>query len=399
MMMTVCGTVINAQNVDPSSVDVENLSDSQIMQIIEEMEKRGLSENEAISLAKMRGMSNSQISLLQSRIKEVKLSGGLNKYKVANSSVGENAGMITELSEKAVIDSTMVDEKIFGFSFFNNTNLTFEPSVNIPVSDSYILGAGDEILIDIWGASQQSYQLVINSSGDVNIPLVGPISLSGRTLKVAKGILNSKLSTIYSDLNKQNPRTFASIRTGQIKSIQINVLGEVFAPGTYTISGASSLFNVLYLSGGPNKQGSFRDIRLIRNGKQVASLDVYDFLINGNSLVNVPLMDNDVVMVPTYKHRVRVEGEFKRNGIFEVIDGETVADLIEYAGSFTENAYQSDMKLYRNNGKEKSFKEITEENTSSVKLKNGDRLSVGEIIDRYENLVTIEGAVFQPGRL
>ena len=175
------------------------------------------------------------------------------------------------------------------------------------------------------------------------------------------------------------------------------MLGEVFAPGTYTVPGTATLFNVLYLSGGPNKQGSFRDIRLIRNGEIIANLDVYDFIVNGNSLVNAPLMDNDVVLIPPYLNRIRVDGEFKRTGIFETKEGETVKDVLSYAGGFTENAYRSAVKLYRNNGKERTFKEVVSKDMSDVYMASGDRLSVGKILNRYNNIVSITGAVFNPG--
>ncbi len=396
-ILVIITPIVRAQNADASKVDVSTLSDDQVMKIISEMEKRGLSENEAINMARLKGMSNSQISLLQKKIREVKQSGGLSNYQQENSLDGENAASVSVLSEKSVLDSTMIDEKIFGFTFFNNTNLSFEPSVNIPVSDEYVIGAGDEINIDIWGNSQQSYQLVVNTNGDINIPLVGPVNLSGLTLKSAERKIKNKLSSIYSDLSSANPRTFASISLGQIKAIRVNVLGEVFAPGTYTISGTATLFNVLYLSGGPNKQGSFRDVRLIRNGKVVSNLDVYDYIINGNSLVNVPLMDNDVIMIPPYLNRVRVEGEFKRTGIFESKTDETVEDMVRYAGGFTENAYRSSVKLYRNNGKGRTFKELTPEMMSDITLNSGDRLFVDEILNRYDNIVSINGAVFNPG--
>ncbi len=384
-----------AQDIDASKVDVSALSDAQVQKIITEMKKRGLSENEALNLARMRGMTNSQISLLQKRIAEVKLTGGLSTGK--NSTQDSLLIKNSVLSTKAKIDSAMMDSKIFGFSFFNSENLSFEPSVNVPVSDNYILGTGDEIIIDVWGASQQTYQLEVSTNGDINIPLIGPIYLKGITLKSAKARIKNKLASIYSDLSKQNAKTFASISLGEIKAIRINVLGEVFAPGTYTVPGTATLFNVLYLSGGPNKQGSFRDIKLIRNGKVISSLDVYDFLINGNPLVNAPLMDDDIVMIPTYINRVKVAGEFKRNGIFEAIADESVDDMIKYAGGFTEKAYRSSVKLYRNNGKEKTFAEITPENADQVFMAAGDSLYVGKILDRFTNIVSIEGGVFSDG--
>nr|WP_321405968.1 SLBB domain-containing protein [uncultured Carboxylicivirga sp.] len=388
-----------AQNVNPKTVDVESLSESQIRQIVDEINKRGLSESEAIGLARARGLSSEQIATLKRRLAEVKRNGGtdvdrLTRRQSDSYEIVEDAELLTS---KAAIDSTKIDQRIFGFSFFNNEQLTFEPSLNIPVPDDYILGPGDELYVEIWGASQQSYQLEIESDGKINIPLVGPSYIGGLKFNVARKQVVDLLSTIYADLKSEQPRTFASVRTGQLKVIRVNVVGEVFNPGSYTLPGTASLFNVLYLSGGPNKNGSFRDIQLIRNGKVINRLDIYDFLINGNSLVNVPLMDNDIVMIPTYINRVKVEGEFKRTGLFEALNNETVKEMVNYAGGFSELAYHKRLRLYRNNGFEREFKSIDKENINKILLQNGDSLYVGKILDRYRNMVTIEGAVFTPG--
>nr|WP_321453634.1 SLBB domain-containing protein [uncultured Carboxylicivirga sp.] len=396
LVLTSMITSVNAQNVDPKSVNVESLSDSQIKQIVDEISKRGLSESEAIGLARARGLSSEQISMLKRRLNEVQ-NQSIAGNKSNNRSLSNDQNDADLLSAKSSIDSTQVDNRIFGFSFFNNENLTFEPSLNIPVPDSYILGSGDELLIDIWGASQQSYQETIGSDGKINIPFVGPCYVGGMKLNDAKKQILDLLSTIYADLKSDNPRTFASIRTGQLKVIRVNVVGEVFNPGSYTLPGTASLFNVLYLSGGPNKTGSFRDVQLIRNGKIINHLDIYDFLINGNTMVNVPLMDNDIVMIPTYINRVRVGGEFKRIGIFEVVEDESVADLVKYAGGYTESAYNNKLRLYRSNGKEREFKSINQNNIEQIILQAGDSLFVGKILDRYSNMVTIDGAVFNPG--
>ncbi len=394
------GCLIYAQNVDPSTVDVANLTDDQINQIVIEMNKRGLSENDAVNLARAKGMTNDQIYLLRQRIKEFNASGGISKA-IAKGKLTKteevNEETLTVLSSKTVLDESLINNKIFGFSFFNSKKLTFDPSINVPISNSYLLGVGDEIIIDVWGASEQTYQLRIASNGEVRIPLVGPVYLSGLTFKQAKSRLKSVLGSIYRDLKNVTPKTFVSIRTGQLKTIRVNVVGEVAVPGTYTLPGTATLFNVLYLCGGPDLKGSFRDIQLIRNGEIISHLDVYDFLINGNSQVNISLADNDVIMVPTYINRVRVEGEFKRDGIFEAKEGETVQDMVKYAGGFTENAYKNILKLYRNTGKQKTFKEVPIDSINLYTLQSGDSLFVGKILDRFINKVSIKGAVFNSG--
>ncbi|MGQ1787816.1 SLBB domain-containing protein [Saccharicrinis sp. GN24d3] len=386
---------IKAQNVDPSAVNVSTLSTSEIQQLISEMNKRGMSESEAIVLARARGMSESQISLLKQRIAEVKMGGGqANEVYSSDDAMYLNEDV---LSAKAELDFTKVDSRIFGFSFFNNENLSFEPSVNSAVSPSYMLGSGDEISIDVWGASQQSYLLMVDRNGNINIPNIGPISIGGLTLENASQKIRSKLVLIYRDLASQTPRTFASINLGQIRSIKVNVIGEVFVPGTYTISGASTVFNALYLAGGPNPSGSFREIKLIRDGKEKAILDVYDYLINGNSNVNINLREGDVILVSPYLNRVVLEGELKRAGIFEAKQDETVGDMVLYAGGFTDDAYTHRLQLYRKTGRDRLFKDVLNKDLGNTKISNGDSIFVGKIIERLQNRVTINGAVYRPG--
>ncbi len=387
-------TQLNAQNVDARSVDVNSLSDQQVMQIIKEIEKRGLTENEAVTLAQARGMTQQQISALKRRINELKMSNGAGNQQ--STSFLSNVDT-TGLSIKEKIDSTKIDKRIFGFSFFNNKNLTFEPSVNIPVSPSYVLGSGDELLIDVWGASQHNYQLNVDKNGMINIPGVGPIHIGGLTRKNASGIILKKLTLIYSDLASDNPRTFASVNVGTVKAIKVNVIGEVFNPGTYTLPGTATAFNALYLSGGPNANGSFRDIKVIRNGKVVSNLDVYDFLINGNSSVNIPLRDADVIMIPTYEKRIKVAGEFKREGLFEAKGKESLSDMIKYAGGFKEDAYKGRVEVYRITNKERMIKDVLDDQFKTFIMNNGDSIYAGAVLQRFENKVVIEGAVYRPG--
>lgn len=388
-----------AQDVNPSKVKVEELTDDQIFKLISEIEKRGMSESDAISFARARGMTQSQIDMLKKRIEENKKKSSL-KGHTAVSGYGKSEPLNDQedvYSRKVLPDTIEVNEKVFGFSLFNSDKLSFEPSVNIPVSQGYIIGAGDEIIIEVWGLSQQTYELTVEPSGVIQIPLAGPVKVGGITLGEATSLIKSKLTNIYGDLNSSSPRTFLAVRTGDLNPIRVNVIGESFAPGTYTLPGTATLFNVLYLCGGPSPEGSFRDIQLIRAGKVIARLDVYDFLINGNTAVNVPLADDDVIMIPTYINRVYIDGQFKRKGIFEGKEGETVGQLINYAGGFTEEANSRRVELYRKTGIDREFKDVTADNMGSITIANGDSIVAGKIIDRFRNMLTIKGAVFMPG--
>ncbi|SMO88027.1 protein involved in polysaccharide export, contains SLBB domain of the beta-grasp fold [Saccharicrinis carchari] len=385
-----------AQNTNPKDVNVSALTNSEIGRIVAEMEKRGLSEQEALALARARGMSESQIRELKQKIEE---------YVRMNGEKGSKTPQYTDelepfnegFSTKSPIDSAKIDQRIFGFSFFNNENLSFEPGVNSAVSPGYLIGNGDELTVDVWGASQQSYQLQVDRSGNINIPNIGPISVGGLSLETATKKIKSKLVLIYRDLEASTPRTFASVNIGDIKPINVNVIGEVFAPGTYTLSGASTLFNALYLAGGPNPSGSFREIKLLRDGNVISRLDVYDYLINGNSAVNVRLRDADVILVSPYIKRVVMEGELKRTGLFEAKDGETVKDIINFAGGFTEDAYTHRLQLYRKTGRDMLFKDVLLNDANIIGINNGDSIVVGKIIERFQNMATIKGAVYRPG--
>lgn len=400
--LSVCATssLYSQKNVSESDVknaDVENMSDQQVLSLMKEIKKRGLSEEEAIALARARGVPQNKIDLMVKRMNELRSKSSSDFDQEDETDMMDDESWEEKLSEKADIDSSEIDQRIFGFQFFNNERLTFEPNVNIPVPDSYVLGIGDQMNIDVWGLSQKSYSLEINRNGAVYIPEIGQVQVAGIALVDAKAKLLQKLSVIYSDLKGANPRTFASVTVENLNPIRINVIGEVFVPGTYTLPGTATAFNALYLAGGPNKNGSFREIHLIREGQLVTKLDVYDFLINGNTQVNASLRDNDVILVPAYLNRVRVGGWFKREGIFESVQGEHVGDIIRYAGGFKEDAYRGTVDLYRNNGKQKQFKSIREGEFEQIALQSGDSIYVGKIVDRFENRVSIEGAVYRPG--
>ena len=393
--MVLSSLVVSAQDIDfgmYKNININNIPETQIKTASEKLIKRGESLESIVAQARSRGLSERQINQLKNRFaKYMGGSGkdGKDKGLGSKSKVGNNKS----LSTKQKVNIGPGEQRIFGHDIFNKENLTFEPAESMAVPDSYIIGLGDEIDIDIYGAADMSYELEVGTDGTVNVPMVGPVKVAGLKLEEARARLTSKMRTIYSDLGG---RTKAAIRVGALKPVTVSVIGEAYMPGTFTVSSASSVFHVLYLSGGPNANGSYRDIQLIRNGSIIAHLDVYDYLLNGKADGNVGLADGDIVMIPTYQKRVAVGGYFKRTGQFEAKEGETVADLIRYAGGYSSLAMEGHTGLFRVGKYAMEFKEVSR--PDEVKLANGDSLYVSAVdIARMDGMVSIEGAVFAPG--
>lgn len=390
-------SVLAVQAQNPASIDVNNLSEQQIQQIANEVNARGLSIDQAAQMAQMQGATPLQIEQLKRRIQELNSSKG---KSISNPS-GQNGQTTSSereaFSEKATINASPKEKRIFGFQLFNTDNLTFEPPVNIPTPQNYVMGIDDELLVSIWGASQQSYQLRVETNGAVNIPDIGPVYVSGIEFSKAKELIKKRLIAIYQGMGGQNPNTYAEVSISNLRSIRINVIGEVMAPGTYTLPSTASAFNALYLSGGPNENGSFRNIQIIRDNKVIHTVDVYDFLINANTQGNIQLREQDIVYIPTYEKRVEASGAFKRNGIFELTEKENLSDLIRYLGGFSDRAFTAQLSLTRNTDSEKKVIDISQSIYSSFIPSNGDSIVASAIIDRYENRINISGAVFRPG--
>lgn len=390
-------SVITAQGQNPASIDVNNLSEQQIQQIANEVSARGLSIDEAAQMARMQGASPMQIEQLKRRIQEQNFSKGKSIASPAAKGVPTKSSEREAFSEKAAVTATPKVKRIFGFQLFNSDNLTFEPPVNIPTPQNYVLGIDDELAISIWGASQQSYQLKVETNGAVNIPDIGPVYVSGIEFSKAKEMIKKRLISIYQGMGGQNPSTFAEVSISNLRSIKISVIGEVMVPGTYTLPSTASAFNALYLSGGPNENGSFRNIQIIRDNKVIQTVDVYDFLINANTQGNIQLREQDIVYIPTYEKRVEASGAFKRTGIFELTEKENLSDLIRYLGGFSDQAFKAQLSLTRNTDSEKKVIDISQSIYESFIPSNGDSIVASEIIDRYENRINISGAVFRPG--
>lgn len=280
---------------------------------------------------------------------------------------------------------------VFGRNIFNNEYLTFEPSLNIPIPSNYVLGAGDQVLIDVWGASQTIIDDVISPDGYLVIEGVGPVKLAGKTVEEANIYAQEVLREIYSGSQ-------INLTVGTIRSIQVQVMGEVLTPGTYTLSALSSAFNALYAAGGINELGTLRNIKVYRDGTLISTIDIYDYLFNGNSKNDVRLQDNDVIIVGAYDALVNIQGKVKRPMFYEMRDSENLSSLIDYSGGFSGDAYRNSVRVVRKSGREYSIHTVERTELGSFALNDGDSIYVDSIIPRYANMVEINGAVFYPGQ-
>ena len=285
---------------------------------------------------------------------------------------------------------------VFGRNVFNNRNLTFAPSANIPTPANYTLGPGDEVIIDIWGTNQNTIRQTISPDGFINIADVGLISLNGMTVKEADSFMRRKLSQIYA-VDGDDARSEIKLTLGGIRTIQVNVMGEVAVPGTYYLSSLSNVYHALYRAGGFSDLGSLRNIELVRNGRKIEDIDIYEFIIDGKSPDDIILQEGDIILVPTYEMLVDVSGNVKRPMIYEMKDGETVIDIIGFAGGFMGNAYTENLTMVRQNGREYQVYTLGSEEYPSFCLMDGDVITVGAILDRFENRLEIKGAVYRPG--
>lgn len=288
-------------------------------------------------------------------------------------------------------DDNKSQKKVFGRNIFNNRKLSFEPNMNIATPQDYRLGAGDAVYVDVWGASQQRYESTVSPDGTINIDNYGPVNVDGLTVTQANQRLRSTLGRRFSGSNIR-------LTVGQTKTITVDVMGEVKVPGTYTLSAFSTVFNALYMAGGTNEIGTLRNIKVYRKGRQISTCDIYDYILNGNMKGNVRLTSGDVIIVGPYECLVNVTGKVKRPMYYEMKSKESVGTLIKYAGGFTGDAYQGNVRLMRKLGGELSVYSIDDFERNSFQLADGDSVSVDSTLQRYRNMVEIKGAVMRPGK-
>jgi protein involved in polysaccharide export with SLBB domain len=289
---------------------------------------------------------------------------------------------------------------LFGFDFFNNPNITFTPNINISVPDNYRLGPGDELLMDLWGATEMTYTGVIDNQGVLKIDGIGQVYMNGVTFEQAKRKITARLKKKHAGIGaaKNNYNKIElSINITKVRTVQVNIIGEIKVPGTYSLVSLSTVLNALYASGGPTEQGTFRSIKLVRNGKNIATFDVYKYLLSGSESGNIQVQDQDVIIVSPYLNKVSVKGAVKRSGTYELLAGETLTDLEQFFGGYTSNAYTDLLVVERVNGKQRELKEVKRENANSFEVKGGDAFVVRDVENKLRNKVSVLGAVYRPG--
>ncbi|MDM8338216.1 SLBB domain-containing protein [Mediterranea massiliensis] len=293
---------------------------------------------------------------------------------------------------------TTVKSKIFGHSLFENKNLSFEPNVNVATPENYRLGPGDEVIIDIWGASENTIRQQISPEGNIQVSGIGPVHLNGMTIKEANSYLQGEFAKIYAGIGGDQPSSQIKLTLGDVRTILINVMGEVAVPGTYRLSSFSSVFHALYRAGGVNDIGSLRNIQVVRAGKVIANVDVYQIIMNGRLSDDIRLQEGDFILVKPYETLVKIEGKVKRPMFYEMKPTETVATIIDYAGGFTGDAYKKAVRLIRkSSGREYQVFNVDEMDFSVFRLEDGDEIATDSILNRFENKVEIRGAVYRPG--
>ncbi|WP_268033322.1 SLBB domain-containing protein [Algoriphagus sp. PAP.12] len=392
------------QTTDISTIKVDELSDEQVEELLSRASEAGLSTEEFLQMAQLRGMPSSEVAKLRNRIESLDPSGAVNRSTNASKRDSRQQVDINNITQGIYNPQTeLVDldqsNQIFGSSLFyqNNRRLSFEPSLNQATPKSYVLGPGDVVYVDIYGQSEQYYEATVNPDGFVLLDNIGPISVSGKTIEEATGIIKNRVSRFYTGLNGANPNTFLQVTLGNVRTIKVHILGEVRLPGTFTLSAFSTVFNALYAAGGPNENGTMREIKVVRNNKPLASVDVYDLLINGTANLDIQLQDQDVILVTPFISRVQIKGEVKRPMKYEVKEGDTFKDLAEYAGGFTDLAFKDRVAISRITDNQRSVSDVYQNQFGMFILKGGDEITVGKILDRYSNRVQIKGAVYREG--
>ncbi|QJD97550.1 capsule biosynthesis protein [Mucilaginibacter robiniae] len=382
-------TSLIAQNLPQnlSAINVENLSDVQIKQILAQASSAG---QDVVQYLQAKGASQTQINSFQSRIKQL---NGSSSTLVPDTSSGRKLNYLPDTSEVAKPASNQ-GLKVFGTDLFSGRNLSFEPNLRIATPVNYVLGPDDQVNINVYGKSLVNWHLTVSPEGSINIPGVGDVNVAGKTVEEATTLIKRRMIASHYAIGSG---TTVNVTLGNIRSIKVIVTGEVNRPGTYTLPSLATAFNALYQSGGPNQNGSFRQIEIIRNNRIVRRLDVYDFLLKADQKDNISLRDQDIIRVPTYRVRVQMAGQVKRPAIFEVLPGETLQNVIGFAGGFTDTAYTAKIKVIQVSNQERRISDIFEDDYSNYIPLRGDRYTVDAILNRFQNRVTINGAVFRPG--
>lgn len=387
------------------------MTDQQVLDYVKSGMASGKKQNDIIKELALKGVDRAQAARVK-KLYEAQLGGKENAAAVESAVAASrehvpNAGsaedidpLMTQDVQKTANSGVTLPEAsdgVYGRSIFRNKSLSFAPSKNMPTPKNYILGPGDEVIVDIFGANQSTIRSVISPEGYINVDILGPIYLSGKSIESANVFLKGKLAQIYEGLSGGEEKTDIQLSLGQVRSIQITIVGEVPNPGTFMVTSLSTVFHAMFQAGGVKEPGTVRAIKLVRNNKPIATIDIYDFLLNGSRKNDVRLEEGDVIIVEPYQSVVKVQGYVKRPMNYEMKEGETIADLLKYAGGFSKTAYSDNVSVVRQQGHDFVVTTVEASQYSSFFLKNGDEIEVRKMDARFENRISISGAVVLPG--
>jgi protein involved in polysaccharide export with SLBB domain len=381
------------KSTDLSTLKVDYLSDGDIAKIKSQLQTNNLTIEQAEPMVFAKGMPASEFAKLKIRLGQIKSIAVVGEKD--GSKGEEESNELTRKQEKIV--NTKVKDSInalvFGSELFDNPTLNFEPNLKLATPVNYVLGPGDELQISVYGVQEFNASVPVTMEGKVNIQYVGQIPVSGMTIEAATQKIRSAISRVYSTVGSGQSQVGISL--SRIRTIRVTIIGSK-QPGNYSISSLATVYNALFLGGGPGKNGSYRNIELLRDNKVYKNIDIYRFLVNGDQSDNVGLKDNDVIRIPAYNQRVTVEGQVKRPGIFEMKKGETFADLLSFASGFNEFAYTASVNVLQKTNKEFKVRDVKFAEFNTYRPSSGDVFRVTKILNRFENRVKIDGAVFRP---
>jgi protein involved in polysaccharide export with SLBB domain len=377
---------------DLSNINFSDLNNTQIDLLLRRASSQGYNQFDLLKIAKSQGMNQADLEKLDKRFKSAETIARVS----ANASTPLEETRMRKRWEEEMEIFREVKSDIYGYEVFRgNTFLSFQSNLNIPTPLDYVIGPGDKLFIDIYGQSENYYQSEVSPDGDVILENIGPVNLNGLSLENAKKRLLSRFKTIYTGIN--NKTTFVNISVGIPRAVRVNIVGEVNLPGTYNFSAFNSVYNAIYVAGGITEKATLREIKLYRNNNLVNTVDVYKFLNKGDGSSNIRLENNDLIVVGPYTNRVTIEGEVKIPGKFETKEDETLADLLTYSGGFSENAFKKSIKLTRIIDGELKIVDINSDQFEFFKPMSGDKYQVDQIIEKYNNRIIVNGAVYRPG--
>lgn len=391
-----CLNFVHAQDLlkksDLSQIKADQLSDADIAKFSQQLQTSGLTMDQAEQIALSKGMPAGEIAKLKQRL-QTPVSTGVAGKSTSNNGSTDRSINNSEFATKN--ESRIVDSRIFGAELFSNPSLSFEPNLKIATPMNYELGVDDQLQVSVYGVQETNMELTISTEGITRIPNVGQVKLMGLTIEAAtQRIKQAMSSTAYPSLRSGSSKL--AVNLSRIRSIRVTIIGSN-RPGNYTLTSLSTVFNALYVCGGPSEFGSYREIELIRNNEVERKIDLYRFLLNGDQSDNIRLRDNDVIRIPVYKKRVEINGNVKRPGIFELLAEETFENLLQYASGFTDVAYKASVKVTQLTDKERSVKDIPSAAYKSYVPKSGDIFVVSKLLSRFSNRISITGAVFRSG--